>query len=44
MKYVRQMALLAQRGPDEPANSWVFWTIAAVIVAAVLVTVLVRVL
>jgi hypothetical protein len=38
------VALLTQRRPDEPANSPVFWAVAALIVVLVVVVVLSRLL
>ncbi len=37
------MALIAQHGPDEPANSWVFWAILALIVVFVVLVIVVRI-
>jgi hypothetical protein len=39
-----RMAILAQQDPDDPANSYVFWAIAALIVLFVLVVVLAKLL
>jgi hypothetical protein len=36
------MAPLAQRGPDDPANTWVFWAIVAVLVVFVVVVIVAR--
>jgi hypothetical protein len=36
------VALITQRGPDEPANSWVFWAVVAVLVLFVVVVILAR--
>jgi len=38
------MGLLTQRGPEEPANQWVFWAIAFVVLAFVVVVVVARLL
>ncbi len=39
----RAMAPIVQRGPDEPANGWVFWAIVGILIAFVVLIVLSRV-